>query len=307
MSNQTFQLPAFAKINLYLRILGKRSDGFHEIETIFQTVSLCDRLSFKESDQIVLTCNDAQIPTNESNLIVRAARLLQKRYGTKRGALVHLEKNIPAPGGLGGGSSDAAIALLGLAKLWNIKPRFEELCETGAELGADVPFFLYGGTAFGSGRGTTLSRIEDEYTEKFLLIVTPNACVSTAFAYAQVKARNLTNFSSKSILQICRETGEKLDLQQLSLKNDFEAIVFNIEPEVRRVKEKLLEIGASRALMSGSGASVFGIFDNENLRQAALRLLEAERGWRKFAVSPVSSQEYRKFLAPCADFLPKVF
>src|SRR5215204_3853568 len=127
MTDRRFTLPSFAKINWLLRILGKREDGFHELCTIFQTVSLFDEISFEESERIILTCSDGNIPTGETNLIIRAALLLQKEFDVKTGAKIHLEKRIPAPGGLGGGSSNAAVALLGLAALWELPIEFEKL------------------------------------------------------------------------------------------------------------------------------------------------------------------------------------
>jgi 4-diphosphocytidyl-2-C-methyl-D-erythritol kinase len=290
-----FKLPAFAKINWFLHILGKRDDGYHEISTVFQTVSLHDVLTFSESKEIKLTCSLPQIPTDESNLIVRAALKLKERFGIEKGAQIHLEKRIPSPGGLGGGSSDAAITLLGLAKLWKLEINFEELCKIGAELGSDVPFFFFGGTACGTGRGTEITPIE-EIEEKFLLIVTPQIDVPTAEAFGRLNAPRLTNFSPKSILKICRNEAEKRDLRQSDLVNDFEAVVFEIEPEIERVRKRLLETGAGIARMSGSGASVFGIFDNEETRQATLKALENEVSWRKFAVATVSREMYRETL-----------
>src|SRR5262249_27182763 len=129
MVGNSFTLPSFAKINWLLRILGKREDGFHELCTIFQTVSLFDKITFEQSDKIILTCDDENIPVNETNLILKAAMLLKEEFGVNKGAKIHLEKRIPAPGGLGGGSSNAAVSLLGLASLWNVEIRREKLVE----------------------------------------------------------------------------------------------------------------------------------------------------------------------------------
>ena len=291
----SFVLPAFAKINWFLKILGRREDDFHEICTAFQTVSLHDNLHFAESDSLNLTCDTPDIPTDETNLIIKAARLLQERYDLRKGARIQLEKKIPSPGGLGGGSSDAAIALIGLARLWQIKSEKAELFEIAAELGSDVPFFLDGGTALGTGRGTEITVLEDR-EEKFLLVVTPRAAVSTKNAYAQLNAARLTNFSSKSILKLCRSEAEKQYLRQFELVNDFEKTIFKIAPEIERVKKSLLKNGAQSALMAGSGASVFAVFDNEETRQATLNALANEQSWRMFAVATVSRREYREKL-----------
>ena len=289
------KLPAFAKINWFLRVLGKREDDFHEICTAFQTISLADELTFAEADAVVLSSNDPAMPTDEGNIIIRAANLLRKRYRIEKGAAIHLEKRIPSPGGLGGGSSDCAVALMALAKLWNINITKKELCEIGESLGADVPFFFSGGTALGIGKGAEISEI-GEIDEKFMLLVTPDIDVSTPLAFAQLNASRLTNSEPKRILKLCCDEAEKLSSPQSSLKNDFESIVFEIYPEVRRVKEKLISLGAKRVSMSGSGASVFGIFENEETRQATLKAIHHELNWRMFAVATISREKYREAL-----------
>jgi 4-diphosphocytidyl-2-C-methyl-D-erythritol kinase len=293
--DHSFTLPSFAKINWFLRVLGKRDDGFHELCTVFQTVSLHDRLTFAESESLSLTCDDAKIPTGETNLVIKAAKLLQQKYSVKRSAKIHLEKRIPAPGGLGGGSSNAAAAIIGLTRLWNIEPNLQELVEIGAELGSDVPFFFFGGTALGTGRGTEIYPVK-EIKEKFLLIVTPKVDVPTREAFMRLNAPHLTKEKAKSILQICRNDAEKLILRQTRFENDFETSVFAIEPEIGRVKEKLLDLGASKALLSGSGASVFAVFENNETRQATLKALEEEKNWRQFAVATVTRDQYREAL-----------
>jgi 4-diphosphocytidyl-2-C-methyl-D-erythritol kinase len=295
MLENSFTLPSFAKINWFLRILGKRDDGFHELCTVFQTVSLHDNLTFSESEQVVLTCDDENIPTDDKNLIVKAAKILSEKYSIKKGAKIHLEKRIPALGGLGGGSSNAAVALLGLSKLWQIEIDFETLSEIGKRLGSDVPFFLHGGTAFGTGRGTEIFELND-LEENYILIVTPNIAVSTAEAFARINAAHLTNKDSKSILQICRNEAQALDLRQSELVNDFEKTVFENEFEIKRVKEKLLICGSIRALMSGSGASVFGVFETEKKLKTASDELKSEPSWRVFDVRTISRREYQTLL-----------
>ena len=306
MSGKSFTLPSFAKINWFLRVLGKRDDNFHELCTVFQTVSLADYLTFSEQTELILTCNDKKIPTDEGNLIVKAVFALREKLGVKKGAKIHLEKNIPAPGGLGGGSSNAAIALLGLVKLWKIEIGFDELLKIGKTLGSDVPFFFYGGTALGTGSGTEISPLPD-FEEKHLLIVTPNVAVSTAKAFAALNAAHLTNKGSKSILPICRDFADSLDLRRLSLINDFEATVFKLEPEIEFIKKKLLDYGGKRALLSGSGASVFAIFDSESSRQNAFEQIKSEKEWRVFSVRTISRSLYASSLKVGEDLLLKDF
>lgn len=301
-----FTLPAFAKINLYLEILGKRDDGFHELCTVFQTISLCDYLTFEESEELSLTCDVESVPTDETNLIIKAANILKEKFGVKKGAKIHLEKRIPSPGGLGGGSSDCAVALLGLAKLWDLEISLEKLVEIGANLGSDVPFFFYGGTALGTGRGTEIKPLED-IEETKILLVTPNENVATGEAFARLNAQRLTNASEKSKFIVCCEVGNRFNLQQNKLKNDFEKSVFEIKPEIKRVKDRLIQTGAKNALLSGSGASVFGIFDNEISQQVAFETLQNETTWRKFVCETISRKRFLESLKTCKNLLPKSF
>jgi 4-diphosphocytidyl-2-C-methyl-D-erythritol kinase len=291
MSGISFKLKSFAKINLHLRILGKRLDNFHEICTVFQTVSLHDDLEFSPDDKITLTCNKKNIPVDETNLIVKAARILIKKFEIKKGAKINLEKRIPAPGGLGGGSSNAAVSLVGLARLWGLELSLTDYTKFGKILGSDVPFFFYGGTALGTGRGTKIFPLED-YVEKYLLIVTPNLEISTAKAFNLLNAPHLTNEDSKSILKFCRDDALALFLRQSNLVNDFEKTVFVIAPEIKRVKEKLLRLGAKSSLMSGSGASVFAVFDSKEEIKYVYDELNRERNWSKFITQTVSQVDY---------------
>ena len=290
-----FTLPCFAKINWTLRILGKHNDGFHEILTVFQTVSLHDSLIFGEGNEVRLTCNYRYLPTDGRNLIMKAATALQQKFSVSKGASIHLEKRIPSPGGLGGGSADAAGALIGLKRLWQIDCSIQELREIAAGIGSDVPFFLYGGTALGMGRGEVIESVDD-LSELYLLIVTPNVRVSTRVAFAGLAAPTLTNEALDHNLSVCRLEARSLDLRHSALINDFEKSVFDAFPEIGRVKNTLLELGAVNAALSGSGASVFAVFDKEETRQAAQKALEQESTWRKFAVSTVSRSEYREAL-----------
>jgi len=290
-----FSLPSFAKINWFLRILGKRPDGYHELCTLFQTISLHDTLHFADSDNFELTCDDRSIPTDDRNLVIKAAKALQEVSGSKRGASIHLEKCIPSPGGLGGGSSNAVVALMGLARLWQMDIESAELHKIAASLGSDAPFFLYGGTAMGFGRGEIIESVGD-ISEPSMLLVTADIAVPTAAAYGRIGASGLTNAGAESILRVCRFMAKSGDLRDGTLINDLEPSVFSAEPELARVKEKLLSCGAVNASMSGSGASVFAIFDKEETRQAALEALEIESNWRRFAVATVTREGYTKAL-----------
>lgn len=285
-------LPSFAKINLYLEVLGKRPDGYHEIFTVLQTISLCDELTFEDAEsRIELTMNGLPLPQGEKNLIVRAAHALRSEFNIGRGARIFLRKRIPVGGGLGGGSSNAAVALIGLSKVWGIDLQIKSFEKIAGTLGTDVPFFLKGGTATGAGRGEIIESAVD-FPFSDAIVTAPRLHISSASAYAGLNAPNLTNTASNRILNVSRAA----EILRGELKNDFEKTVFARFPEVGRAKEMLLKLGAERALMSGSGASVFGIFDNEETRQTALKALGEETDWRSFAVAAVSRKEYREKL-----------
>ena len=295
--NQFLSFPSFAKINWGLRILGKRTDNFHEVRTTVQTVSLHDQLNFELSEEqhVVLSCNDPEIPKGEQNLIVRAALALQDRYSISNGARIQLEKNIPVQAGLGGGSSNAAIALLALARLWHIEAGANELVEIAARLGADVPFFLFGGRMLATGTGTTLSSLSD-YDALNLIIIAPSVKVSTRNAYESAQAAALTSDTAEFILSSSQKRvnlGNSLPWLRGDFENDFEPVIFDIYPEIGRAKEVLIAGGATAALLTGSGSSVFGIFTDHKSQQQALEKIQPEAGWQIIPCVTVSRNEYR--------------
>ena len=291
------KLPSFAKINWTLQIFGRRPDGYHEVATLLQSISLCDELTFelREDHEISLTCDDPEIPVDDSNLIVKAAKALLADH---RGVDITLNKVIPAKGGLGGGSSNAAVTLLALNELWDRQVKNRDLLRIGATIGADVPFFLIGGTAEGRGTGTDLCAVED-VPKKHLIVITPEATVSTATAYASLNRGSLTTPESASILSSSFAQAVCGDTSQWPLHNDFEVAIFEIEPEIKRAKVALLDAGARGALLAGSGSSVFGIFDDEAARDRALVKLRTEAGWRIFSCRTLSRAEYLQAMGPC--------
>ena len=256
---------------------------------MLQTVSLCDELTFalRDDGEISLECDDPSIPVDDSNLIVKAAKKLQGSLG----ADIKLVKKIPAKGGLGGGSSNAAITLLALNSLWRLGLGNTDLRQIGSKIGADVPFFLVGGTASATGTGTDLKEIED-VSKCWLLIVTPNASVSTATAYQALNAPSLTTSDSVSILSSSFTEPYSGDCSQWPLHNDFEGVIFDLEPEIKRAKLALLNAGARDAMLAGSGSSVFGIFNDKAARDQALGNLRCEAGWRVFSCHTLSRSEY---------------
>jgi 4-diphosphocytidyl-2-C-methyl-D-erythritol kinase len=299
VSQPSLSLPSFAKINWSLQILGKRSDGYHEVRTILQTISLHDVLHFELSGngEVALACDEPEIPTDDRNLIVRATHLLKDRYHIELGARIRLEKRIPTKAGLGGASSNAGVTLLALAQLWQVATTLPSLLELAANLGADVPFFLLGGCTVATGTGATVSPLADvEGDTQQLIIITPNASVATADAYSAVSSTALTTMRTDSILSSSRKqpvSGNSVPWPpHANLQNDFESVIFDIEPEIRRAKESLLQAGAFRALLAGSGSSVFGIFADQEAQQRAIDEIRPETGWRIFPCVTLSRNEY---------------
>ena len=308
MTKTSLKLPSFAKINWRLRILGKRPDGYHEVVTVLQTISLCDEMTFNvecEEGLLRVTCDDPAVPTDHTNLIIRAAGALQD-YFPGACAEVTVKKRIPSQGGLGGASSNAAVTLLALYALWKagMPGSKAEVSRQGAKtqrslfemvdpgvLGADVPFFLVGGSCIATGTGTKLKPLPDT-PKQHLIVVTPNARVSTAKAYHSLNAGSLTTSDSVSILSSSLADEFSADSRQWPLRNDFERVIFEIEPEIERAKIALLEAGARGALLAGSGSSVFGVFADEAARDRALENLRSEAGWKVFSCHTVSRAEY---------------
>jgi len=293
LNKTSLTLPSFAKINWSLRILGKRPDGYHEVLTVLQTVSLRDKLTFKLRDdgQILVSSDDPAVPSDDTNLVVRAARALRKHLQSLTGAEITLTKRIPAQGGLGGASSNAAVALLALNALWSGDLNRDELKLIARDLGADVPFFLTGGRSIAIGTGTIVKSVHDQ-PKQHLIVITPKAKVSTATAYASLNSASLTTSDAASILSSSLADVLSADSRQWPLSNDFERVIFEIEPEIERAKAALLDAGARGALLAGSGSSVFGVFDDEVARNRALDNLKSDAGWRTFSCETISRDEY---------------
>lgn len=252
---------SYAKINLGLRILGRRADGFHDISTLFHRVDLFDTLRFEITDGgISLESNRDDIPTDDGNLCVRAARLLLEQ---QRGMGVHivLQKNIPAGAGLGGGSSNAAAVLRFLPPLLGLKFPPEELLEMAAMLGSDVPFFLQDGDAAARGRGELLEYFSWD-CPWWIVLVNPGIHVSTAWAYRNLRlSADPPDPDLRAALQHAADDSEA---RTLLLYNDFEVPVVEAHPAIGEARQRMLDAGADGAMMSGSGSSVFGLFPSES-------------------------------------------
>lgn len=248
---------SYAKVNLFLEVLGKRDDGYHQIETVLQEIDLHDTLHFEEGEKgIEISASHPQLPSGEDNLVYRAAQLLQQKLGLSRGVKIRIEKKIPLASGLGGGSSNAAATLRGLLRLWEVQVREETLLEWGALLGMDVPFFLKGGTVLATGRGEILTPI-DSHCKFWMVLVNPGFRIASAWAYGRLSLSLTERDKSAKILN-CLRLGDVRGVGKC-LYNRMEEVVNREYPEIARIKGELLHFGALGAVMSGSGPTVVGI------------------------------------------------
>jgi 4-diphosphocytidyl-2-C-methyl-D-erythritol kinase len=273
-------LTAAAKVNLALEVLDRRADGYHEIATVLQTVDLTDRLILEESDTVELTCGARGVPTDATNLAVRAALALREAGKVERGVRITLDKRIPVAAGLGGGSSDAAAVLIGLNRLWQLRWPTARLAEVAVTLGMDVPFFLRGGVALGTGRGERLQAVEG--APLALVLANPGVAVSTAEAYGRV-TRTMYTDGTKSRAVITALATRRPARIAATLYNGLEAAVMPLHPEIARMREALIAAGALGAMMSGSGPTVFAVARSfEQARQIRRRMTRGS--WQCWAV-----------------------
>lgn len=262
-----------AKVNLYLRVKHKRSDGFHEIETVFHSISLADTVTATAAgDSVTVAADDPLVPADASNLAARAAEAVRERARGlpdargPRGVALEIAKRIPVAAGLGGGSADAAGALVAANSL-GFGLQDGDLEALAAGLGSDVRFMLRGGAAIGRGRGEDLEFLEPLPAVP-LVVVSPGISISTAWAYGSLKIPLTRPESRLSIVASALERGDVAGLCGL-LENDFESLVFERYPEVKRIRDDLVRLGARGALLTGSGSSVYGVFPDQDGAQAA--------------------------------------
>ena len=289
-------LPAFAKINLDLRILGTRPDGYHDLRTVFQTLALADQVTVKaRRGPFVITCDDPAVPTDRTNLVWKAASLMRRlgarKAGPPRDLAIDLQKRIPSQAGLGGGSADAAATLVALNRLWKLDLDSTTLARIGARLGADVPFFLVGGTALGLGRGDDIYPL-DEMPAIHVVVLRPAFGVSTVDAYG---------WYDKQVQRHRREPPARpapagWPSWSASLRNDLEPPVTKHHPAIGRLRQSLVDAGATFAAMSGSGSAVFGLFDRADAARRTANDL-ARPGWAVVCTKTLNRREYARRLA----------
>ena len=292
---KSIRLRAFAKINLGLRILSKRPDGYHEIRTLYQTIALHDRLKITLSpdrEGIRLECDKPDIPSGRENLVYRACEFWRRAVGFRGEIAARLEKVIPAGSGLGGASSDAAAAIEGLERLTGERLPLARRLALAAQLGSDVPLFLLGGRVLGCGRGEEIYPLPDLPPRK-CLVVFPGFAVSTAQAYRQAGLRLTRQAKPRRINDVGAWPHSAL-LEWGPAENDFERVVFARWPELARLKRRLIRAGAEIASLTGSGSAVYAVFESVRRLLYASKLIP--EGWLVFRSRTLSRAEYRRRL-----------
>ena len=262
-TKNVISLKAPAKVNLFLEILGKRDDGYHEIETIMQEIDLADSLQFEETQEgVTLECNDKNIPANQDNLVCKAANLILEECGIKKGVLINLEKNIPVGAGLGGGSSDAATTLKALNSLWKVGLNNEELMEFAAKLGSDIPFFINGKTALCRGRGELITPVEVRNRMDYIILF-PRVHISTETIYKNLKIDLTKKRKDVSFFLDALKYSEVVGISKL-LFNRLEEVIFATYPDLLQVKSALESFDFCGLSISGSGSAFFGLCNDRH-------------------------------------------
>lgn len=284
---QVITAESYAKVNLTLCVRERRPDGYHQIESVLQAVGLFDQLRFEHQETgISVSCDHPQVPTDEENLCFQAARMLQERAGQEQAAEITIEKAIPPGAGLGGGSSNAAATLLALNELWELGMGDDDLHSIASQLGADVPFFLKGGTALAKGIGEELSPIR-EVKSSWLVLAKPEFDISTTWAYAELDRLRDQGQKGKAseVSGAMLDALQANDLRQIAqyLHNDFEDVLLLAFPDLGRIKESLVQAGCLGALVSGSGSAVFGVAADEEQAERVAAALASRWPWIRIA------------------------
>ena len=252
---------SYSKINLGLKVLNKRSDGFHNINSIFIQTDFSDKLFFKKSNFFQLSCDNSDVPTDTTNTIAKAYQILNQQFKFKNHYKIHLNKNIPIGSGLGGGSSNAACTLVSLTNLLNLNISSESLHKIALDIGSDVPFFLNGGIKFVEGRGEIIKGFKnsDIFQNLYILLVCPKFSISTKWAYENLKLKKALKSNNKEhkFSPLDDRVNWKL------FKNDFELIIKEAYPEIMNIKDIMINNGALYSSLSGTGSTVFGIYNEE--------------------------------------------
>lgn len=271
---KTLKLKAMAKINLGLDVLRKREDGYHDLRMIMQTVYLYDKIELKETEEpgIKVLTNLSYLPVNEDNLVYKAAKLLMDEFSIEKGVEIHLKKYIPVAAGLAGGSSDAAAVLVGINRMFRLNLSQEDLMKRGVKIGADVPYCIMRGTALAEGIGEKLTRLPNT-PDCYVVLAKPGVHVSTQFVYGNLKANELKDHPDIDGQIEAIRNGDFYKMAE-KMGNALETVTVPAHPVIDEIKDIMKQEGAVNAMMSGSGPTVFGLFDDEEKAQAAFRILE---------------------------------
>ena len=269
------EIKSNAKINLGLKIINKRDDGFHNIESLFIELDFHDILIFSQSDKFKITSNSTSIPLDENNIVHKAYQIFRTIYQPSTEYSIHIEKNIPIGSGLGGGSSNAASTLCALNKLWHANLSNKELIDISMDIGSDVPFFISGSMQFVKGKGDILLSIDGEFIKDYtILLVFPQFTISTKWAFKQLSNTKKYLFGNNTINKF--PTLSKT-LEWEFFINDFEEMINQTYPEIGQIKSNLIELGACYSSLSGSGSTMFGVFENYEKAVVASRSINEYR------------------------------
>ena len=260
------KIDSYSKINLTLNILSKREDGYHEIETIMQSINLADKVIItktRDDEGIIIKCNHSQVPVDNQSLAYKSAEKILKKYGIEKGVKIEIDKKIPLASGMAGGSANSATILVGLNKVFDLGLNNKELRGIGEELGMDVPFCIQNGTALAYQRGEKITPLSPIFPPLWIVVINPGIRISTQWAYFNLnlkQAKNKKNHTKNMLKALNKGSPQEI---AKNLYNSFEGLVIKTFPEIGDIKDNLINKGALGALMSGSGSTVFGIAQNE--------------------------------------------
>ena len=271
-----YRIKAYAKINLGLDVVRRLENGYHEVKMVMQTVGIYDVLDFERTDGgIVITTDSGELPTDENNLIYKAAKLMMENYPISGGVKIHLEKHIPIAAGMAGGSTDAAATLKGMNRLFDLGCTLKDLMELGVKIGADVPYCVMGGTALAEGIGEKLTPLAPA-PDCYVLVAKPDINVSTKYVYEHLDAQEIVKHPDiDGMVEAIAEESLQGILDRM--ENVLETVTVSAYPVIQTIKDRMKELGAINSLMSGSGPTVFGIFVEKDMARRAYDKLEEEQ------------------------------
>lgn len=265
---------AYGKINLSLDVLRRRPDGYHEVKMVMQQINLKDIVTIEEinEEMVLIESNNPNVPTDSSNLVYKAWKLLSQRFGIKKGIRINIEKNIPMAAGLAGGSSNAAAVLKGLNTLWDLKLNQQELMDLGLNIGADVPYCILGGTALAEGIGENLTKLPS-FKDKHVLLANPGISVSTAYVYQNLDLKRINKHpNTEELIKAIKE--DDMNLLSNNMVNLLETVTIKEHSIINEIKSTMIQHGAFGSLMSGSGPTVFGLFNDKKALSKCMEKLK---------------------------------